>query len=121
METPKIIIGILSIILVLSNGAQYTLNETGKTSRCYGGWEFQETGEHEGSYSCTTASDIRYMYCSEVYDSSNGRINFYCMEAIPVLIDQEVITPIMPSPNHNVKSWLCSIEGCAGIPYENIN
>jgi len=116
METAKIIIGILSVILILSNGAQYVLNETGEVSRCYSGWEFQETGEHEGMYACQTASDIRYSYCSEVYNTTTGRVNFYCKEAIPVLIETEVIIDSEIKPNNQgVSKWLCSIDGCEAI------
>lgn len=114
----KIIMGILGVILILTNGTQYALNETGKTSRCYSGWEFQESGEHEGAYSCSTTSSVRYMYCSEVYNSSSGRNNFYCKEAIPVMIGIE--NPIIPGGEgatcaDGVKRWNCGATGCVSL------
>ena len=85
----KIIIGILGVLLVLSNGAQYMLNDTGKSLRCSTGWTFVETGEFEGQYMCKTATTLRYSYCSRTWDTKTGRKNYYCAEAIPVFIESE--------------------------------
>jgi len=91
-DKAKIIISILSTLLILTNGTQFLLNETGKTLRCTTGWVFQETGTHEGQYLCKTNTAERYVYCSKTWDSTNT-FNYYCSEATPVFIVKEETTP----------------------------
>lgn len=107
METnAKIIIGILGVLLVLTNGAQYYLEPTGKELRCTTGWTFQEIGEYEGQYMCKTATTLRYSYCSSTRDTMTGRINYYCTEAVPILIEPDKEEQ-STSTNTGVKTYLC--------------
>ena len=101
-KTAKIVMGILSTLLVLSlagNITQYNLEETGKNLRCSTGWEFQETGEYAGQYKCLTATTERYSYCSETWDTKTGKENYYCAEAIPIIVEKNKPTSLRESCN----------------------
>jgi len=102
MDNTKIIITVLGILLVLSNGVQYTLNETGKQTTCSKGWEFISLpGNHEGQYVCKTLTP-RYTYCSKVWNSSKIT-NYYCKEAVPVLIETNP-----EYSKNNAKEYICN-------------
>jgi hypothetical protein len=105
----KTIALIFGIVLIISNGAQYMLNDTGKDLRCYSGWDFQETGEYEGQYSCETSTGDRHSYCSDVRDSKTGRNNFWCDEAIPVFIEHDDESFVWG------QQYKCTNDGCIKI------
>lgn len=90
----KTISGILLAILVISNGAQYMLNATGKSSACTKGWEFQSTGDHEGQYKCATTTP-RYFYCASIRDSANTK-NYWCdiAELVAIKTEEKTSQPI---------------------------
>jgi hypothetical protein len=77
----KIAMGVMGILLILSNGAQYLLKNTGKDVACNNGWKFQETGVHEGQYACALSTSTKYSYCSQVRNSTTGKQNYWCSEA----------------------------------------
>jgi hypothetical protein len=104
----KIFMAVLGVLLVVaSSGATYLLQPTGDTSRCYGGWEFNADGEHEGMYSCTTSNDVRFEYCAAVYDSKSGRTDFYCDVAVPVLVEQSKSDDLVSR-----EGYICTVKGC---------
>jgi len=93
----KIIMGILIPMLILSLGGnitQYSLEDTGKNLRCSTGWDFQDVGEYAGQFKCLTATTERYVYCSDTWDTKTGKINYYCAEAVPVIVEKIVRIPI---------------------------
>lgn len=81
MEGAKITIIGLVVLLILSNGAQYILNETGSNKACSSGWVFQASGDHEGQYACLTSNPVRYEYCARVWDTATGKQDYWCAQA----------------------------------------
>lgn len=104
---------ILGAILILSNGAQYYLNETGKNIACKTGWQFQETGENEGQYLCQLATSQKLEYCASISNSANT-MNYWCKQATPVFIES---TNSIDKPKAetctNIECTPCPNTGCA--------
>ena len=85
--TYKYLSGILTLILITS-GTTYFITESGEKTSCRNGFEYIESGEYEGYYSCQTATSTRYEMCFEVYNSSNTE-NYWCKKG--VLIKEEIL------------------------------
>ena len=112
-------IGVLGTLLILMAGT-FILNPTGKELRCSTGWEFQEEGGYAGQYKCETTTTLRYVYCSKTWDTKTGRKNYYCQEAVPILIEpeEEISDKKISDKEYNVannKKYKCSVDGCEEI------
>lgn len=112
-KTAQIIIGLITTLLILTNGAQYVLNETGSKGRCNTGWMFQESGEYEGMYACRTSTSIRHEYCARVWDSSTGKLDYWCAKAVPVFVEPDSGVFVMPTETDAVQ-WICHAPASRG-------
>ena len=77
------IAGIVTLIILLSSGTTYYIQDLGEKTGCRRGWEYIYSGEFEGYFGCTTSSGIRYQVCFEVYNSSNTE-NYWCRKGVRV-------------------------------------
>lgn len=98
------IAGIVTLLIMLSSGVTYYIQDAGTKTGCRAGWQIVESGEYEGYYKCTTASGDRYEVCFEVYGTSNTE-NYWCKQGI--IVKQE---------EKNYREWTgmiyCNREGC---------
>ena len=95
--------GIVTMLIILSSGATWYVQDLGTKTGCRAGWEYIESGEQEGKYKCVTQSGERYETCFEVYNSS-GTENYWCKKGMVVKLDKDYIA--------SSKDWLCSYSGC---------
>jgi len=109
----KIIMSLLGVLLVVaSSGATFVLNDTGKNLRCSNSWSFIDSGEFEGQYSCSSNSGVRYSYCASVRDTASGRLNYWCDEAVPVLVEVPVVVDPVLDNSVRKGSYDCYVGGC---------
>ena len=96
--------GIVTLIILLSSGTTWYVQDLGTKTGCRGGWDYIASEAYEGYYGCTTLSGIRYETCFEVYDSGNTE-NYWCKKGVKVEIEKE----IKVSSNQPVKGdYICS-------------
>ena len=103
------IAGIVTLIIILSSGTTWYIQDVGTKTSCRNGFEYITQGEYEGYYSCTTNSGMRYELCFEVYNSTNTE-NYWCKKGTKVEVPIEV-PYIIDSHEGN---WKCS-EGCEKV------
>lgn len=101
-KTKMIYGGILTLMIALSSGITYFIQDTGSKSSCTTGWQYLE----EGKYQCGT----RTQTCFEVYDSSNTK-NYWCKIGKIVFKN---ITQETPTTNQEIKSlqYICDKNKC---------
>ncbi len=97
----KYIAGILTVLMALITGTTLYLVDLGTKTSCRAGWEYEASGEHEGYYSCTTASGKRYQLCFEVYNSSNTE-DYWCRKGGLVEGEEPIINEIKSGDSGNV-------------------
>ena len=83
--------GIVTLIIILSSGTTWYIQDSETKTYCKSGFVEVLEGEYEGYHSCTTSSGIRYELCFDVYDSTTGRENYWCKIGLKVEIPKEVI------------------------------
>lgn len=94
--------GIVILIIFLSSGTTWYIQDAETKTSCRNGFEYVSNGEYEGYYSCTTSSGIRYELCFDVYNSTNTE-NYWCKKGIKIEVPSESI-------NRNTQSG--RIESC---------
>ena len=105
----KTTIGVIEfVIILLSVGTTIYIKDAGTKTSCRNGFEYILNGEYEGYHSCTTSSGIRYELCFEVYNSSTGRVNYWCKKGIKVEVPIEV--PYITGSHKG--NWKCPPKGC---------
>ncbi len=100
--------GIVTLIIILSSGITWKIQDTGTKTSCRNGFEYVTNGEYEGYYSCTTSSGIRYELCFEVYNSTTGKENYWCKKGVKVEVPIEV--PYKTGSHKG--NWKCQSDGC---------
>ncbi len=93
------IAGIITLIILLSSGTTYYIQDLGEKTGCRRGWEYIDSGEFEGYFGCTTQSGVRYQVCFEVYDSANTE-NYWCKKGVRV-------EPPIVSNKPAKGDWIC--------------
>ena len=88
------IAGIVTLIIILSSGTTWYVQDLETKTGCRRGWEYAD-----GYYSCTTSSGIRYETCFEVYDSANTE-NYWCKKGVRV-------EPPIVSNKPAKGDWIC--------------
>ena len=81
--------GIVTLIILLSSGTTYYINDLGEKTSCRNGFEYVTSGEFEGYYKCETKSSTRYEMCFNVYNSANTE-NYWCKRGKIVKIEDKV-------------------------------
>lgn len=91
--------GILVTLIILSSGATYHLEKTGKYMNCKSGWILQE----DGAYDC----EVRGLnkWCAEVSPLNDNNMHYRCY------LGKIVYTEI-PAERHKAKQWSCNNAGC---------
>lgn len=104
--------GIITLLIILSSGTTWYIQDLNIKTGCRAGWEYIDNGIYEGYYKCSTSSGERYEICFEVYDSSNTE-NYWCRKG--VLIKEE-----KSDETENIRNqggYYCKYDGCT--PIEN--
>jgi len=82
--------GIATLLIILSSGITYYVQDSGTKTSCLKGWEYVNEGSYEGYYRCLTATSVRYEMCFEVYNSSNT-VNYWCKKGVLVKTEEKKI------------------------------
>ena len=103
------------MVLILASSLAYTLTETGKNLACSTGWSFQEIGDHEGMYKCSTMTSTRFEYCARVWDTTTGKVNYWCAQATKELVEIVDSDGYKASGEDGIlrETWVCSSIGCS--------
>jgi len=101
----KLIGGIITLVILLSSGITYYVQDSGTKTGCRAGWEYVNLGVHEGYYKCVTKSGERFQVCFEVYNSANTE-NYWCKKGVLVKI---------PETTTSSQQWNCNYERCVPI------
>ena len=104
--------GILTLIIILSSGTTWYVQDLGTKTSCRNGFEEVTQGEYEGYHSCTTTSGIRYELCFEVYNSSNTE-NYWCKKGFKVEVPEE---PSIKQSTHSGRIESCGPRGTGCKP-----
>ena len=105
-----VISGIIILVISLSSGATYYLEEVGSKTGCRAGWGYVSEGEFEGQYKCVTKSGSRFEWCFEVYNSSNTE-NYWCKKGNVVIVEKG--EEQLRNANSNV--IVCNKQGCVPL------
>ena len=97
------IAGIVTLVILLSSGLTYYIQDQGSKTSCRNGFEYVSSGEYEGYYRCVTSSGERFEVCYEVYDSANTE-NYWCKKGRLVKIEEQEYVP-------SEGDWTCSSNG----------
>jgi len=103
------IAGIVTLLIALSSGTTYYIQDRGEKTSCRNGFEYVESGEFEGYYSCETSTSTRYEMCFEVYNSSNTE-NYWCKRGN---LTKEIPQYTVKSSS-SAKRYICNPDGCIG-------
>lgn len=104
------IAGIITLIIALSSGTTYYITDTNEKTSCRNGFEYVNSGDFEGYYSCETSTATRYEMCFEVYNSSNTE-NYWCKRGNLTREIPQYIVKSTPS-----EEWFdCVPDGCKPI------
>lgn len=108
MNNKITISGIVTLIILLSSGTTYFIQDRGEKTSCRNGFEYVESGEFEGYYKCVTTTNVRYEMCFEVYNSANTE-NYWCERGKIVKTEIRIKTSTRPSTER------CTPKGCEFI------
>ena len=77
MENRIVLGGIVTLLIALSSGVTWYIQDAGTKTSCKTGWIYVETGNYEGYYKCSTSTGDRFESCYSITDSSNTK-NYWC-------------------------------------------